>query len=195
MSIPSFIHNLINTLLQEYVDWEASPIWPRLLAEQKTLLIEIQPFGAQVFVQFLPRGAVLVEKTSADTRIECDWPALLRLATLAQHGHMPSSVKITGDLEFAQQLQQCLNGVIIDWETPLTQITGNFMAVPLLYFLNQSKAFAQRLLDTVQYALSTYLQDELRQTPCREEVEDFYQDLYHTTLDVDRAAARLPLKI
>lgn len=100
-------------------------------------------------------------------------------------------LKISGDLEFGQHVRDLFQNIDIDWEEQISSMTGDIIAHELSQCFQYSKKFANKLTHSIQRNVTEYLQEESKDLPCREEVEDFCDDIDHLKLRVDRLDATL----
>ncbi len=101
------------------------------------------------------------------------------------------AVRIEGDSEVGQQLQDLLAGADWDWEEQLSRVTGDVVA-------HQAGRFASRLRQTFEDTRETlvrdcgeYLQEESRLLPTRVEVDYFLASVDRLRDDGERLQARV----
>jgi ubiquinone biosynthesis protein UbiJ len=100
-------------------------------------------------------------------------------------------MQISGDLELGQRLQRILKGIDIDWEEAASRYVGDSLAHQLG---NAARAFGRwgrHVRKTVEDDIAETMQEELRLTPRREQVERFLDDVDRLRSDVDRITKRV----
>ena len=100
-------------------------------------------------------------------------------------------IRLSGDIEFGQQVKKLFDELDIDWEGHLAHFTGDVVAHRLGSLFRQGLAFKKQLSNSMRHNLSDYLQEELRLFPPREEINDLFSDIDRLSLDVDRLQAHI----
>lgn len=106
--------------------------------------------------------------------------------TLSQLG-----IHVEGDPYFAQNLQQLLQRMDIDWEEQLSRLVGDQLAHPIHQQLTNQYQFITTLASTFNLNLVEYLQEEICLLPTPLAVEDFIQDVDIIRNDIERLSARI----
>ncbi|HVV69884.1 MAG TPA: SCP2 sterol-binding domain-containing protein [Gammaproteobacteria bacterium] len=119
--------------------------------------------------------------------------ALLRMgiATPEEKVRLASSLTITGDVELAQTLSQIVRNSQLDWEEPLSHLTGDVVAHQIGRMVKRVVHWGKEAMSQARQNLGGYLQEELRLLPPRQEIEDFYTDVYLLNNDIERIEARV----
>lgn len=117
---------------------------------------------------------------------------LLQLATGSRERALfGGKVTISGDVETGQAFQAVLDDMDIDWEEHLSRLTGDLVA----HRVGNAARAAQGWLRDSRAASARntreYLQEELRVTPARIEIDNFIDDVTRLAMDTDRLAARV----
>lgn len=100
-------------------------------------------------------------------------------------------LSISGDIAFGQNVRDLFQNIDIDWEEHISSFTGDIIAHELANIFSHSKKFTHNMLTSMQKNITEYLQEETAHLPCREEIDDFCQDIDHLKLRVDRLQAKL----
>tara|TARA_B110000879_G_C11175639_1_gene515828 strand:- start:2196 stop:2789 length:594 start_codon:yes stop_codon:yes gene_type:complete len=100
-------------------------------------------------------------------------------------------LSIHGDMAFGQNVRDLFQTIDIDWQEYLSHFTGDIIAHELGNLFHRSTLFANTLSTNLQQNLTEYLQEEAKHLPCKEEIEDFCDDIDHLTLRADRLQAKL----
>lgn len=176
---------------------ELDPEAPRQLArfDHKVIEIRVQPFGLSLYLLLSADGIDLLDEidTPADTCI-AGTPLQLGLMSLAQDGTQKlfsGAVTIEGDIELGQKFQQFLKQIEIDWEEPLSRVTGDAIAHQIGEQTRVIKHWTQESIATFEANLSEYLREETRTLPTRFEVDHFHRGVDTLRLDTDRLEARI----
>ncbi len=104
-------------------------------------------------------------------------------------------LSIQGDLQFGQEVRDLFQTLDIDWEEYLSQFTGDIIAYEVNQLFQRSSLFASKLNVSIQQNITEFLQEEAKHLPCKEEIEDFCDDIDHLTLRVDRLEPTLNEKL
>jgi len=162
----------------------------------KVLEMIVTPLGVHFFIEF-KNGHVILHDTydkPADTIIHSNPIGLIRLSFLPAskaRSLFNDSVRLSGDIETGQLVKKLFDEFDIDWEGHLAHFTGDVVAHQIGSFVRKSKAFTKQFGHSMRANLTEFLQDELAVSPCRAELEDFYNDIDELVLDVERIEAQI----
>lgn len=129
-------------------------------------------------------------KSPADLSIVASSFSLLKVAQ-APENLFSSEIKILGDVQFAKQLQDWLDGFDFDWEAQLARITGDTLAYPLAQGLRQTFFWLQKSKNSFETSLAEYLREESRLLPAQVEINRFMSEIDRLRADTDRIEARI----
>ncbi len=130
----------------------------------------------------------------ADARISSSPLGLIRLSLLPAskvRSLFNDKVHISGDVEFGQDVKKLFDELDIDWEGHLARFTGDVIAYQVGSFVRQGISFQKKVRASFSQSLTEYIQEELRVSPGKEEIEDFFKDIDELTLDVERLEAHI----
>ena len=99
-------------------------------------------------------------------------------------------LSISGDIDFGQDVRDLFGQIDIDWEEHLSHFTGDIIAHQLANLFTSTLKNVDEINTTFQQSLTEYLQEETKCLPCREELNDFFDDVDSMKLRVDRLQAR-----
>lgn len=128
-----------------------------------------------------------------DAEIKGSVFVLLYASTSEDAAELRNRIELSGDIELAQKFSQILQQRHVDWEEPLSKFIGDIGAHKVGNFVRGIKQWGQHAKDRLQENLSNYLTEELGMFPPREELEDFFYDIYELRNDVERFQAKLDL--
>lgn len=128
-----------------------------------------------------------------DAEIKGSVFVLLYASNSDDAANLRNQIELSGDIELAQKFSQILQQRHVDWEEPLSKFIGDIAAHKVGNFVRGVKQWGQQTTQHLQENLSNYLTEELGMLPPREEIEDFFSDLYQLRHDVDRFQAKLDL--
>ena len=101
------------------------------------------------------------------------------------------SLTIKGDIHLAHQITQILQQLEINWEEPLSRITGDVIAHQIGVLAHRFKHWKSKTKHQVSQNITEYLQEESRQLPTREEVEYFFSSIAQLKNDIARFESTL----
>jgi len=160
--------------------------------EQRRIVVHIENLQQYIHISFQQQQLRLSHKDDehADLLITGSAMALLKL------GQDPDSlfsedIRIHGDVQFAKQLRDVLDGFDFDWEQQLAHITGDVIAQPLTYGLKQGFSWFRNTHKSLQLSLAEYLKEEARILPDAIQINDFMNDVDTLRADLDRLEARI----
>jgi len=116
--------------------------------------------------------------------------------TLAKLGKDPESlfsadIDINGDVQFAKQLRDLLEGFDFDWEAQLARITGDTLAYPIAHGIRQVASWAKSTQISMQQNIAEYLREESRLLPDKSQIKTYMHDIDTLRADFDRLEARI----
>lgn len=109
----------------------------------------------------------------------------------------PAAALINGNLELQGdstpliELQRILSNLDMDWEAPLVNTLGDLVGHQLAQGLRGLFGWGQQASSSLARQLEEFIHEEARLAPPRQELEDFYQDVEHLSLRVERLQARM----
>jgi ubiquinone biosynthesis protein UbiJ len=187
-------------------------LWLKPLEKAINLALKQDPYTQQKLTEFEGRRIVLVlpdlqtqwqitviqqqvhissaKDTEADLTLTGTVPALLKLSQQPEH-LFSKEIKLHGDVAFAKQLQDLLDGFEFDWEQHFANITGDVIAQPLTYALKQGFAWLDNSRQSLAMTVSEYLREESQWLPHQIEVEDYLNAVSTLRADCDRLEARI----
>lgn len=164
----------------------------------RTLEIILKPLNVGFFIRFHKGKLQLMSEFHGhvDTTIESSPLGLIRLSLLPGsnvRSLFNEHIKISGDVEFGQDVKRLFNELDIDWEGHLAQITGDVVAYQVGSFFREGLRFKDHAKESIKQSFTEYLQEELRWLPPKEAIHDFFQDVDDLALDVERLEAKINL--
>jgi ubiquinone biosynthesis protein UbiJ len=162
----------------------------------KIIRLNVKPLGLYFFMQFFSKGIKLTTECAqeADTIIESSPLGLIRLSVLPVskvRSLFNDHIQMTGNVEIGQAIKKMFDEIQIDWEGHLARLTGDMVAYRIGSWVRQGIALGKNVRHSLQENLGEYLQEELRSTPPREELDDFFKDVDELALDVERLEAHI----
>lgn len=164
--------------------------------ENKIIEIIINPLNVFFFITFSDKKIKLLASCDdkADCIIHSNPIGLIRLSILPaskSRSLFNDKIKISGDLELGQQLKKLFDELDIDWEGHLSQFTGDVVAHQIGSIFRGGREFKQKVKKSLKRNVTEYLQEEARETPPLEEVEDFYNEIDELSLRTERLSAHI----
>ncbi len=102
-----------------------------------------------------------------------------------------SGVELVGSTQLLQEWQSILQSLDIDWEDAISQILGDIAGPLTADSLRKAKQWFTQQTDEHQRLVTEYLPEELKVTPSKTEVNEFYQEIDKLKLSTDRISARI----
>lgn len=165
------------------------PLWGR------SLDVRIARLGWRVCVAVEADGLVLATSSlrAADVVLEGSLGDLLAMGRARQRGEsVPAGrVRLEGDLAVVQQVQEVMDGLVLDWEGFLAQYVGPLAARQIARVIVGLGEFLRTLHQSLERDLAEYLRTETGLLPAAPEVEAFQVAVMQLATDVDRLVARV----
>ena len=160
--------------------------------EHRSIAIKINDLKQTVFAEFNDKQLQLSSNADKEAHLTITSNAI----TLAKLGHDPESlfsseIDIHGDVQFAKQLRDLLEGFDFDWEAQLARITGDTLAYPLAQSLRQAASWLKSSHSSLQQTSAEYLKEEIRILPDKSQIIDYMNDIDSLRADYDRIEARI----
>lgn len=127
---------------------------------------------------------------AADLQISATTFSLLKL-TRDPDSLFSSAININGDVRFAKDLQDLMQGFDFDWEAQLALITGDTLAHPIAHGFNQFMSWSKNTGENLVQDLAEYLREESQILPDRSQVKDFMIEVDTLRADTERLQARI----
>jgi len=162
------------------------------LFESRTIVVNITDLHQFVHIRFEQQSVQLSHKDEENADLLISGTAF-SLLKLGEHPDnlFSSEIRIHGDVQFAKQLQDVLDGFDFDWEQQLARLTGDVIAQPLAYGLKQGFGWLRSTSQSFQLSLSEYLREEAQLLPDKIQIEDYMQAVDRLRADCDRLEARI----
>ncbi len=158
----------------------------------RIIAITVQNFASTCYIQ-IDHGCCQLSNTAtrdADLHITANSYHLLKLIREPDH-LFSSDIDIHGDVQFARQLQDCLNTFDFDWEAQIAAVTGDTLAYPIAQVFRQSHAWFNQSRQSLQRAIAEYLKEEATLLPDKSMIEPFLNDIDVLYADLERLEARI----
>jgi len=197
---------LINTALQKYLDsdpeiaaklnaFEGQSLLVHLTDIKKEFLVTPAQAGLEVheFVSSEPSAEDEQEEREFTTIIHTNIISLVRMGLGAEYQSMLSSgsLKIQGDVEFANQLRSIFMQIDVDWEEIASNYVGDSVAYQAGLLINRFKDYKKRSVNNFRLDMSEYLQEESRIVPTKVELNRFMSGVDDLDANVQRLDARI----
>ena len=160
--------------------------------DQRCIAIDISDMDKVIHVQFIQDKLAL----SLDADSEADLTITGKAFTLAKLGSDPDSlfsadIDIHGDVQFAKQLRDLLDGFDFDWEAQLARFTGDTLDYPIAHGVRQFGRWAKDSHQSMQLNIAEYLKEEALILPDDSQVNVFLSDVDTLRADTERLEARI----
>jgi ubiquinone biosynthesis protein UbiJ len=199
--IKNVLLKLINNALQKYFDSDPEISAKLNIFEEQCLLVHLTDIEKEFLVTPVPAGIVVSEHIIDEegnaaeiaTTIHSNIISLIRMGLGAEYQSMLNigTLKIEGDVEFANQLRSIFMQVDIDWEEIASKYVGDSVAYQAGLLVNKFKRYKNRSVNNFRLDVSEYLQEEARVLPTKVELERFMGDVDHLDADVQRLDVRI----
>lgn len=178
----------LNTALSQDLETQAKLD----LFNQRCIAVNISDLDQTIVIVFKQRQLELSNSLEQSSDLTITGKAL----TLAKLGHDPESlfsadIDINGDVQFAKQLRDILEGFDFDWEAQLARLTGDTLAFPIAHSIRKAGSWFKNSHQSLQYSLAEYLKEEVRLLPDNSQVKEYMNQIDALRADLDRLEARI----
>jgi len=117
----------------------------------------------------------------------------MTLLTLGAHPDnlFSSKIDIHGDVQFAKQLRDILEGFDFDWEQQIARVTGDTLSYPIAHGIREIVNWAKNTHQSMQENTAEYLREEARILPDKSQIKDYLAEIDTLRADFDRLEARI----
>ncbi len=195
MTVSAATYAALEQLLNRAI--RLDPETPARLAPLHGRVIELALAGTGLSLYLIPepQGIQLLSAFEAapDCTLRGSPLALARMRGSRQSADQlfGGNVEISGDTQLAQQFGDFIAGLDIDWEEQLSKLTGDVIAHEIGNATRSLLGWGTQQSRIAEQNLQEYLQEELRLTPSRLELEPFLDEVDRLRDDVERLEARI----
>ena len=161
----------------------------------KIIAIEVTGTGVSWFLQFSDQGISVDREYSGPVNVTIKArPSALIGLCLNRNSKITKvspDMEINGDVGLAQEFQQILKKLDIDWEEHFSHWVGDTAAHKLVRFSKLAKNYLSETRHTIAMDISEYLRYEKGILPEREEIELFNNAVDSVRDDTERLKQRL----
>lgn len=160
--------------------------------DQRCIVINVNNMDTSIAIFFNKQKLEL----SSDAPQSADLIISGNALTLAKLGSDPESlfsaeIDINGDVQFAKQLRDLLEGFDFDWEAQLAKFTGDTLAYPIAHSLKQAGSWIKTTHQSLQLSTVEYLKEEAQLLPDKSQIKDYLNAIDTLRADFDRLEARI----
>jgi ubiquinone biosynthesis protein UbiJ len=195
MTISAAAYAALEQLLNQAI--RLDPETPGRLAPMHGRVIELQLAGLGLSIYLIPEPNGIQLLGAFDGEADCTLRgtpldlARMRGSRESADQLFRGAVEISGDTHLGHQFGEFMSGLDIDWEEQLSRLTGDIVAHEIGNAARSLLDWGNRQTQTFEQNLQEYLQEELRLTPSRLEIEPFLADVDRLRDDVERLEARI----
>jgi len=195
VSLVSPLVKPLQIAVNRYLDYD--PEVPKQLQKMQDKVVELNfnPLDVSLFIIITVDGLDIRDEFSenVDTKIS---GSPIALAMMSMQDSSVSSlfsgdVVIEGDTELGTQFQKFMDNVEVDWEEPLSQLTGDVVANQVGDFVRGMSGWLQETTKTNGLNISEYFREEQNMLPSKFEVERFKKGIDELRLSTDRLEAKV----
>jgi ubiquinone biosynthesis protein UbiJ len=162
------------------------------LFEQRRIKIHISDIKQTISLSFEKRQLALLSESEmpADLTITAKAVSLAKLAQDPEN-LFSADIDINGDVQFAKQLRDLLEGFDFDWEAQLAKVTGDTLAYPIAHALRKTGSWLKSSHSSLQLTTAEYLKEEIRLLPDKSQTSTYMNQIDTLRADIDRLEARI----
>lgn len=195
MSLLTPLVKLLQIAINRYLAYD--PEAPKQLQtmQNKVVKLSFEPLSICLYVVINQDGLDIVDELSepADTTIIGSPLALAMMGI--QESSVASlfsgEVRIEGDAELGADFQQFLKNIEVDWQEPLSELTGDVVAHQFGELVDSFHSWFQESSANDALNLAEYYREEKKLLPSIFEMEKFKQDVDAIRLSADRLEAKV----
>lgn len=186
------LQSLINRLLQQ----QEHALYLQGLTGRIAVIV-VKPVNITLNCLFSEQGITFLDVMQVEPHVVIEGSPLAFLAmNISSHqlaDIFAGKIKISGDIDTAQKVQNLFNNLNLDWEEYLSQYAGDPVAHYAGKFVKRSVHIVKKILSTVERNTSEYLQEEINILPTRIEIDNFLNQVDMLRNDIERLEANIRL--
>ncbi|OUR82132.1 sterol-binding protein [Cycloclasticus sp. 46_120_T64] len=195
MSLLSPLVKPLQIALNRYLDYD--PEVPKQLLAMQGKVVELHFRSLELSLYILINATDLdicddyegaVDTTISGSPIAL---AMMGLQSSSVSSLFSGEVTIVGDTELGSRFQALLDNVEVDWEEPLSQLSGDVIAQQVGGLLRGVAGWLEESTNTNALNVSEYLREEQAMLPSKFEEERFKREVDELRLAVDRLEAKV----
>ena len=137
-------------------------------------------------------GPISEEEENPDIKVSGETKELLGLL-INQNSLSNQAITLKGDIQFAQDLNNTLLSLNIDWFNLFAPILGPVVTNELERFLLKAKTWSSKATVNLKRNIDEYLREERKLFPHNANLQDFGDSVDQLKLKIDRTKARADL--
>jgi ubiquinone biosynthesis protein UbiJ len=161
----------------------------------KVIRIEVSGPDIFLFVKFEQQGIMVETEYDAKPNVIIRARPSTYIGLLLNRDEKTTTftpdMEISGDANLAQQFQQILRNLEIDWEEHLSHWVGDTAAHKLGRIFKQGRELVREVHDTIRMDISEYLRYEKNMLPDRDEIDEYIAAVDDLRNDAERLQARI----
>ncbi|HEX2549889.1 MAG TPA: SCP2 sterol-binding domain-containing protein [Gammaproteobacteria bacterium] len=190
----AFIERNLQSVLNQYLALDPESAKKIKAIHHKVVTIEL--LGIPLTFQLIFRDSTVeISKVTEepDTIIRGTPLSLIRMSMDKnnRNSFFADDVSIEGDLELGQKVIDLFDSLDIDYEEYLAYWIGDIPSYHMGQLSRKIRAFKNNFTSTLKDNFSEYLHEETQIFPPKEEILDFFNDVDHLRVDVDRLEAKI----
>jgi ubiquinone biosynthesis protein UbiJ len=184
---------MLEKLLNNYLNLDPEAVIALKNHDKKIVQLNIYPIKLTVFLEINNGEIKLFSQhfEPANAIIHGSPLGLLQVLLYKNSNTLPNTVTISGDILFIQDLKTIFQRMDIDWEEQLSRLTGDSIAHKMGNGLRRLKKYHHQVHHSLMRSSQEYIQEEIRLSPTRAELNDFLNDVDTIRNDTERMAARV----
>jgi len=160
--------------------------------DRRCITVIINDFNKTITILFKDSQIDL----STDSEHTADLTISAKALSLVKLGQDPESlfsadIDINGDVQFAKQLRDFLEGFDFDWEAQLAKVTGDTLAYPIAHGIRKAGSWLKASHQSLQYNIADYLKEETQLLPDKSQINEYMTEVDVIRADLDRLEARI----
>lgn len=188
---------LLEKALRKYLQMDPDTLKHMAKLSGKVIKVEVTEPTLELYLH--PDATGIHISASCDQPVDaCIKGSFITLLAASKNGEDQArtqrQIQLEGDVELAHKFSQILQQRQVDWQEPLSRWIGDTAAHKLGNFVRDANEWRKNASENLRENVTDYLQESLRVLPPREEVEDFFADIYRLRNDVERLAAKIKLQ-
>jgi ubiquinone biosynthesis protein UbiJ len=194
VSVPALVLAGLEITLNRYLSLDPETLSRLAGMTGKLIAVELRGVGITLYMAPHSGGIQLLREYdgNADAVISGTPLALARVGIGEERGLVfAGEVEIRGDVTLGQRFESVLRELDIDWEEQLSHLVGDAAAHQVGNLVRNALQWGAKSVDTLGRDLTEYLQEESRQLPQRDEVNNFLAAVDVLRNDVERLDARV----
>ena len=187
----SNIFSIIKSMMNRVLSFDPETLKAITRFSGKVIAFDIVNIDLKFYLYFTDQGIDISANCDGQEDVLIRATPSVFFAVLINSKISQKNMEIIGDAELAQDFQDIVHNIDIDWEEYLSHFTGDYAAHKLANVFKHANSFTKRTIETVAMDISEYLRYEKEMLLDKSEIDEFLDAVDEIRNDFERLKQRI----